>query len=290
MTAIVNARGLTRRFGNNDVLAGVDLDIAPGGIHGLLGRNGVGKSTLLSIIAGQLKPSGGEVAVFGEAPFDNAATMDRTALTGVDVEYPTTWKLRDILAVAAMRYPRWDADGAAELVTDFGLGGALTTKYGALSRGQRAMTGIVVGLASGAELTLLDEPYVGLDTHNTQVFYRHLLRFAAGDVDGAGHGRTIIMATHHIEDAAKILDSAIILGRDGRIARHIDAAEADEFSVASGAVPDLEGAVAYRRSDAGSHCLIPNATAGELPAGSGTGMRVRPAGFDDLIEAYLEVS
>ncbi|MCP1388690.1 ABC transporter ATP-binding protein [Corynebacterium sp. TA-R-1] len=278
MNQIVSARGLQRSFGKKAVLSGVDFELAPGGIHGLLGRNGVGKSTLLSIIAGQLKPSGGEIAVFGDAPFDNAAAMDRTALTGVDVAYPTSWKLRDILAAASMRYPNWDRTLADELLADFTLGEAASATYGNLSRGQRAMTGIVVGLASGAELTLLDEPYVGLDTHNTQVFYRHLLNL--GD-----SGRTIIMATHHIEDAAKILDTAIILGRDGRIARHINAEDADSFLVASG-TGELDGALAFRRSDAGTHALIP----ASLESGLGAGTRVRPAGLDDVIEAYLEVS
>ena len=103
---------------------------------------------------------------------------------------------------------------ADALTADFAMDQALETRYGKLSRGQRAMTGIVVGLASGAELLLLDEPYVGLDTHNTQVFYRHLL-------EQSDTGRTIVMATHHIEDAARILDSALILGRDGRIAAHL---------------------------------------------------------------------
>lgn len=257
----VTARGLTRAFGKKQVLDGVDFDLGPG-IHGLLGRNGVGKSTLLSVVAGQLRESGGEVGVDKQKPFDNPETMNRTALTGVDVTYPSPWSLRDILGAAALRYPRWDRALADTLVADFGLEPALTEVYGNLSRGQRAMTGIVVGLASEAELLLLDEPYVGLDTHNTQVFYRHLL-------DQAGSGRTIVMATHHIEDAARILDSALILGRDGRIAAHLKPEDADGYQVVLGGE---------------SKRLVP---LGEQVA---AGSRARAAGFDDLIESYLEVS
>ena len=166
-----------------------------------------------------------------------------------------------MLAAAALRYPGWDQRLADELVEDFGLEGTLRDRYGNLSRGQRAMTGIVVGLASAAPLLLLDEPYVGLDTHNTQVFYRHLLA-------QADSGRTIIMATHHIEDAARILDSALILGRDGRISAHLTPEDADAYQVVLGEV----------------RTLIP---VGE-PAPTGT--RTRPAGFDDLIETQLEAS
>ena len=257
----VLARNLQRSFGKKHVLDGVDFDLGPG-IHGLLGRNGVGKSTLLAIIGGQLKPGGGEIDVDKQKPYDNAAVMDNTALTGVDVEYPAGWKLRDVLAAAALRYPRWDQGFADQLMAEFDMHDALVDLYGNLSRGQRAMTGIVVGLASRTDLLLLDEPYVGLDTHNTQVFYLHILQ-------QADSGRTIIMATHHIEDAARILDSALILGRDGRIAAHVAPEDADGYQVVlDGEKPSL------------------------LPVGESApaGTRTRPAGYDDLIQSLLEAS
>lgn len=276
---VIHARGLTRAFRKKEVLTGVDLNVATGGIHALLGRNGVGKSTLLRIIAGQLRPTGGEIEVLGLPPFDNAAVMDRVAYTGVDVAYPSSWKLRNVLRAAAMRYPGWQQPLADELAANFGLAPDLETAYGSLSRGQRAMTGIIVGLASGAELTLLDEPYVGLDTHNTDVFYRHLLEQGAT-------GRTIIMATHHIVDAAKILDTAVILGRDGRVAQHIAAEDADNYLVATGSFEQLEGAIAYRRSPHSTKALIHRSP----EAAFAPGIRTSPADLGDVIEAYLEVS
>ncbi len=248
----ISTRGLTRSFGKKHVLTGVDLELGAG-IHGLLGRNGVGKSTLLSIIGGQMKPTAGTVEVFGEVPFDNARVMDRTCLTGVDTAYPGAWSAANVLKGALLRYPTWDQAFADELTSDFNLD--LATTYSNLSRGQRAMLAIIIGLASRTELLLLDEPYVGLDTHNTSVFYRHLL--AQADT-----GRTIVMATHHIEDAAKVLDTAVILGRDGRIAHSILPGDADAYAVSGKELLLLD--------DAPRHA--------------------RPARFDDLIEHALEVS
>ena len=219
---MIHARNLHKKFRPEPVLDGLDLELSQGGVHGLLGRNGVGKSTLLQLIAGQMKPNSGELTVFGQRPFDNAQVMDRVALTGVDVAYPGSWRVRDVLVGAQLRYPSWDQASAQELVKDFALEQTLENRYGTLSRGQRAMVGIVVGLASGAPLTLLDEPYVGLDVHNTRVFYSHLLSLVGGN-------RTIIMATHHIEDAAKVLDSALVLGRNGRIAAHLWADDVDDY-------------------------------------------------------------
>lgn len=134
-------------------------------------------------------------------------------------------------------------------------GSAPSTRYGRPSRGQRAMVAIIIGLASRTEVLLLDEPYVGLGTHNTGVFYRHLL--AQADT-----GRTIVMATHHIDDAAKVLDDAVILGRDGVVVKRCVPEDADEFAVAG---PEL-----VPISDAPRHA--------------------RAATLDDLIEHYLEVS
>ena len=249
----IHTSQLTRRFRTKNVLNGVDLDLGPG-IHGLLGRNGVGKSTLLRIIAGQLKPTSGTVEVFGERPFDNARVMDRTCLTGVDTAYPGSWSGADVIKGARLRYRHWDQQRADSLIADFAMDQALETRYEKLSRGQRAMVAIVIGLAAGTDLLLLDEPYVGLDTHNTDVFYRHLL--AQADT-----GRTIVMATHHIEDAAKVLDTAVVLGREGAVAKQCVPEDADAFAVAGGELLPIDDATRH----------------------------ARPARFDDLIEHYLEV-
>lgn len=278
---MIEVANLTKSFFLTRVLAGVTLRLGDGGIHGLLGRNGVGKSTLLGILAGQIKHDGGEVEVMGQIPFDNAAVMDRVALTGVDTPYPSSWTGRTILEAAALRYPRWDQAAAQALITDFDLGGVLATRFSAMSRGQKAMVGIVVGLASGAPLTMLDEPYVGLDTHNRDVFYRHLLR--AGESE-----RTFLVATHHIHESAKVLDSFLILGRDGRLQRHESVADvADAYVVATAPeLPDLPGVLGMRRSAELDRALLPR-DALTRPI---RGLRTSNAAIDDVIDALLEVS
>ncbi|WIM67574.1 ABC transporter ATP-binding protein [Corynebacterium breve] len=277
---MIHTRQLTKKFSNRTVLNGVDLDIAQGGIHGLVGRNGVGKSTLLSLIAGQLKPTSGELTVFGEKPFDRASVMDRVALTGVDVTYPSRWRMRDILTAASLRYPGWDEVGAEQLITDFALEDSLHTGYGTLSRGQRAMVGIIVGLASSAELTLLDEPYVGLDTHNRDVFYRHLLAMRDSH-------RTFVVATHHIHESSKVLDSVIILGRDGTVKYQYTADElSDSYVLATGVVPEAPGVLARQESHGTERALVPRGLIENL----GPGVRTETADMSRVIEALLEES
>ncbi|SES14942.1 ATP-binding cassette domain-containing protein [Corynebacterium cystitidis] len=279
---IIHAHNLAKHFGDNSVLRGLDLKIPHGGIHGLLGRNGVGKSTLLGLIAGQIKPSSGELTVFGETPFDRASVMDRVVYAGIDVPYPGFWTISDLLSAAGSRYPRWGRAYANTLLTEFGFSNRLSTQYKDLSRGERSMIGIVIGLAAGSELTLLDEPYVGLDVHNRQVFYHHLLEAAAtGD-------RTFLLATHHIEESSKVLDSFAILGRTGAIDQHYQVDNlADGYVIATAPnLPELPGMLARRKESGTTRALVPR----EIAFGLAPSVRTQIAELDDVIVALLEES
>ncbi len=235
--SVVTARDLTKSYKGRKALTGLNLDLEEGRIHGLLGRNGTGKSTLLSILAGQIPHEGGGLNVFGQAPFDNAHVMDRVVYAGIDVPFPAGWRPDTVFETAAQRYPGWHQSTAQDLVAEFGLD--VHAKYAQLSRGQRSMVGVIVGLAARAPLTLLDEPYLGLDVHNRGVFYTALLR----EMDV--HPRTVVLATHHIEESAKLLDTFLILGRDGLIHHHLDAGDLDDaYVVVSGPrLPQINGAL-----------------------------------------------
>lgn len=112
---LVSGNSVDRTFANRRVLRGLSFALPRTGIAGLVGRNGVGKTTLMGILAGQLRATGGAVTVTGENPFDNATAMDRICFTGVDVLYPPQWSVSTVLSVAAARYPYWDNALAEEL-------------------------------------------------------------------------------------------------------------------------------------------------------------------------------
>ncbi|MEL4165020.1 ABC transporter ATP-binding protein [Corynebacterium bovis] len=184
------------------VLDDISFDLPLGQVHGLVGRNGVGKTTLLRIMAGQLCSSG-TVSVDGRREFDNPEVLGSLILAGADVPLPRSYTVGRVLAVAARRWRTWDDDLATRLVRDFRL--ETRKKVGDLSRGQRSMVGIVTGLAAQAPVTLLDEPYLGLDVENRDLFYRHLLH------DIERNPRTVVMSTHHIDDASRVLDSVMLM-------------------------------------------------------------------------------
>ena len=102
---LVRAEHLDRSFGDRQVLRDLSVDLPREGTVGLVGRNGVGKTTLMGILAGQLRETGGRVTVDGHRPFDNPVVTNQVCFTGVDILYPPQWSVDTVLSVAAQRYP-----------------------------------------------------------------------------------------------------------------------------------------------------------------------------------------
>jgi len=221
MTAkVLEAKGLNKSYGSNQVLHDLDLTIEPGKIYGLIGRNGAGKTTLLGILTAQNTKDSGEVTYGGEPVWENQAALDdicfsrelqATLFTGQN-----TMKVKDYLKAAALFYPHWDKDLAQRLLEEFKL--EPKKKIYQLSKGQMSMVTILIALASKAPVTILDEPAAGLDVVARERFYQMLLE------DYAETQRTFIISTHIIEEAATVFEKVIILD-EGRIIENTDTEE-----------------------------------------------------------------
>ena len=202
MTSTVCVSNLTRRYRSQLALDRVTLDIVPNAITGLLGRNGAGKSTFMRIVAAQEFASSGRVQVFGEDPVENDEILRRLILVREDQSYPD-YKVRQVVQAASWFYPNWNRDLAESLIDDFELPRNRSVKK--LSRGMRSAVGIVIGLAARAELTMLDEPYAGLDAVARHLFYDRLL------ADYAEHPRTVLLSTHLIDEVADLLEHVVMI-------------------------------------------------------------------------------
>lgn len=237
MTPTIDLAGLDRHYGDQRALDGVSLTVAPHTVTGLLGRNGAGKSTLLRILTGLEFATAGTVRVFGENPLENEAVLRRMVLVREDQSYPDL-RVRHAILAASWFYPNWSAELAEQLLADFDLPPGRPIKK--LSRGMRSAVGIVIGLASRAELMLFDEPYAGLDAVSRRLFYDRLL------AEIAERPRTVLLSTHLIDEVADLLEHVVALD-GGRITLDAPADDVRGTAVSvSGPVTAVDDFVAGR--------------------------------------------
>lgn len=209
----VVASGLTLRYGRTAALDGVSFSLEGGKIYGLLGRNGAGKTSLLSVLAGFRRPTGGRLTVAGAEPFENPDVVEQVALVRDPGPVYDMWRVREVLDFAARMRPHWDAAYAERLVERFEL--PLRKRVMSLSHGKKSALSITVGLAARAPVSAFDEAYLGLDAPSRYAFYDELL------ADYAAHPRTLIVSTHLIEEVASLFEAVLILDR-GRLLLHED--------------------------------------------------------------------
>jgi ABC-2 type transport system ATP-binding protein len=225
----------TVRFRGATALSGVTTGFAADTITGLLGRNGAGKTTLMQLVTGHRVPTSGAVRVFGEAPFENDGVLARICFVKESQRYPDHFRVIDAVTAASRLFAEWDADLARQLLVDFEL--PLKRPIKKLSRGMISAVGIVIGLASRAELTVFDEPYLGLDAVARQLFYDRLL------ADYAENPRTIVLSTHLIEEIGDLLEHVVLIDH-GRVVVDEDAEKLRSSALTvSGPSADVESAI-----------------------------------------------
>ncbi len=199
----VQTDDLSVRYGRKQALESVSLDLAPGRIHGLLGRNATGKSTVMSTLASLRAPHRGTVQIDGHDPFEDEQLMAGICLIRESDDVIDDEAASVTLDLVQRSRPTFDREYADRLLTTFRLD--RETKPSSLSRGQQSALGAVIGLASRAPLTMFDEVHLGMDAPTRQLFYDELI------ADFAEHPRTIIIASHLINEIESFLETVTIL-------------------------------------------------------------------------------
>lgn len=219
--SVLYCDGLAKRFGNKAALDGISLKVEENGIVGLIGRNGAGKTTFLKVLAGYLKPSGGEAMVFDQKPFDNIKVLPHILYMD-DERYNDTMAIRDIVDLAALSYPAFDKQKAIRLLDYFGI--PLKYKLKKLSKGTRTLFSLVIAILARCPLTMLDEPTLGLDAAHRKEFTSLLLK------DYADHPRTFIISSHLIAELEGMMDQVVLIDR-GRLVFHKSIEEAQSHAL-----------------------------------------------------------
>lgn len=184
------------------VFDGLSLDIASGGIYGLLGPNGTGKSTLLYLMSGLLRPTSGSVTYEGMETRLRCPEMLRDLfIVPEEFELPSV-SMREYVCMNRPFYPRFSTEILEECMTAFGLENDI--RLGSLSMGQKKKAYMCFALATGTRLLLMDEPTNGLDIPAKALFRRVVARHI-------GEDRTLIISTHQVRDVEMLLDRLLLL-------------------------------------------------------------------------------
>lgn len=200
----IEIQDVSLAYGETQALDSVRATVNGPRIVGLLGRNGSGKSSLLSVMAAFRPADSGTVTYEGQPVWENPAATSQIALIreGGDV-HGEDEKLDEIFRYAAWLRPNWNAAMAEDLAEAFRI--PRKTNLDKMSRGQRSAVGVVLGLATQAPVTMFDETYLGMDAPARVLFYDLLLK------EYMERPRTFILSTHLIEEVSRILEEVIII-------------------------------------------------------------------------------
>jgi ABC-2 type transport system ATP-binding protein len=211
MDAVVSVRGVAKRYGAVEALAGVDLDIRPGEIFGLLGPNGAGKTTLIGIVCGIVRATAGTVTVLGrDVVADYRFTRRVVGLVPQEINFDPFFTVEEALRIQAGYHGvRLSEARLAEILDALDLTAKRKTMSRALSGGMKRRLLIGKALVHEPRVLFLDEPTAGVDVELRQQLWRYVRRLRAG-------GTTIVLTTHYLEEAEELADRVGLIDR-GRL-------------------------------------------------------------------------
>lgn len=191
-------------YGPKAVLKNISMKVSEGNIYGLLGENGVGKTTLLTLLCGLKKPQEGTILVDGRNPFDRQPSLLADQFYLPDEVSPVHAKAIDFAKEHGVFWPNFDLDKFYTILGELEV--EATQRMDAMSAGQLKKTWIAFALACNAKYYYLDEPTNGLDIPSKAQFRKAVTRYTAED-------STLIISTHQVRDLENIIDPIIILDR-----------------------------------------------------------------------------
>lgn len=208
MSAVLSARGLTKRYGKTIAVDNISFDIPAGRIVGLIGPNGSGKTTTLKAALG-LVPFDGELSVLGFDPRTQRDSLMHDVCFIADVAVLPRWiRVSEAVDFVAGVHPKFDRQKAERYLAITKLKPSMKVK--SMSKGMVVQLHLALVMAIDAKLLVLDEPTLGLDIIYRKQFYQNLLE------DYFDEQKTIIITTHQVEEVEHILTDLMFI-REGKI-------------------------------------------------------------------------
>jgi len=207
---IIEIKNLSHSYGTKKIYENLNIDIYQGSVFGLLGKNGVGKSTLINILMGYLKPKNGECLIFGEPSHDlSSNTKEQIALLHEGFISYDYMNIEQIEIFFAPFYPKWQRKIFYDLVDlmklDYG------QKISSLSFGQKSQVVLGCLFAQDAKLLMLDDYSMGLDAGYRRLFIDYLKDYIKNT------NKTVLITSHVMNDLENLIDDMVIVQKGGII-------------------------------------------------------------------------
>ncbi|MFL1995494.1 MULTISPECIES: ABC transporter ATP-binding protein [Lysinibacillus] len=231
----ITVNNVTKSYKHKSALQNVTFTMEGPKIIGFLGHNGAGKTTFLNLLSGLIATTSGEILVNGENVFNAPSTLRNICFIAESDNFQAEMTIAQTLKANRFFYPKWDEELAQELVQVFALNPK--DKVRSLSKGMVSALGIITGFASRADITIFDEPYIGLDVAARNTFYDLLIE------QQTENPRLFILSTHLIDEASELFEEIFIL-HEGELLLQKTAEEWYEHIVAvKGSATDVASAI-----------------------------------------------
>lgn len=201
---MIEIKDLAFSYGKTPILKSITTTLEEGRIYGLLGENGVGKTTLLTLLCGLKKVCSGSITTDGQNPFDRTPTLLQNQFYLPDEVLPIAMKAECFAKERGAFWPDYDHAKFLEIMKEFENDTA--KKMNQMSAGQLKKTYISLALACGCKYIFMDEPTNGLDIPSKTQFRSAIMKYTSDD-------STIVISTHQVRDLENIIDPIIILDR-----------------------------------------------------------------------------
>jgi len=207
---LIEIKNLSHSYDKKVIYENLNLDIYKGSVFGLLGKNGVGKSTLINILMGYLQPQKGECLIFGEPSHDiSPQNKEKIALLHEGFTAYDFLNIKQIEEFFKPFYPLWETEIFYDLIDLMQLN--YSQKLSSLSFGQKSQVVLGCLFAQNAELLILDDYSMGLDAGYRRLFINYLKDYIEKK------GTTVLITSHVMSDLENLIDEMVIIQKGGII-------------------------------------------------------------------------
>ena len=208
---VIELKDVKKSYGKQEILHGINLDVEEGSIHGLVGRNGCGKTTLIKCITGIYEQDQGQILICGEEVFENPKVKAKVGYVADSNQYFDGYHIDEMIEFYKQMYPTFEEKAFKDYNQSIGLD--VSKRIRELSKGQAMSLAAMLNLSIHPQVMIMDEPMSGLDV----IAQKQIKDFIVNEVDM--NGMSVFISSHDLKDLESFCDSASMM-KEGKILYH----------------------------------------------------------------------